>query len=162
VKEQVPECRVTEAVCRKAPIYHSVLAGNSREHSELVAMSPRFLLDRIMRRTPGVTDFQVPPFTAARMALIVVEEGFDVEAIVPELWKIPIVRLFLFVNKDVDVSSPADLLWAVIQRAKQREDFRFSESQHPIFKESKIAVDATVDNLRTWGNRRIRVYGENS
>jgi 2,5-furandicarboxylate decarboxylase 1 len=160
VKEKNPECHVSQAICRKNPIYHSVMAGVSHEHAELVAMGARFLLDRIKRKTPGVTDYQVPSFGVGRMALIKVVEGFNVEEIVSRLWSLPIVRLMIFVNEDVDISSPLDIFWAVIQRAKEAEDFQFSEKMHPVFKEKKVVVDATVSELKSWGNRRIKVFGE--
>jgi UbiD family decarboxylase len=160
VKERSPECHVSQAIRRKNPHYHSVMAGTSHEHAELLAMGARFLLDRMGRSTPGVIDYQVPAFAVGRMALIRVAEGFKVEDVVSELWAIPIVRLIVFVNEDVDISSPSDILWAVIQRAKDVEDFRFSEKTAGAFKERKVIVDASVSELTSWGNKRIRVFGE--
>jgi UbiD family decarboxylase len=160
VKDKSPECHVSQAICRKHPHYHSVMAGTSREHAELLAMGVRFLLNRIKRKTPGIIDYQVPAFGVGRIALISVVEGFRVEDLVPELWSIPITRLIVFVNEDVDISSPSDILWAVIQRAKDADAFHFGEKQRGVFKESKLIVDASLPELTSWRNRRIRVFGE--
>jgi 2,5-furandicarboxylate decarboxylase 1 len=157
-KSQNPICVIEEVIRRKNPLFHSISAGTSREHFWLVTMGVRYLLEKLRRRFPHFVRYSLPLFGFGRVALMTMRPDFNRDELVKELWNIPITRMFVLVNADVNLRSATDILWAIIQRAKDVENFMFSDRKHPVFQERKLAVDATVSDLTQWDNRRISVY----
>jgi len=161
LRERNPLCLIDELHQRKDPLFHSVSAGVSREHVTLVTMGPLLYLERLKRSQSSITKYELPRFGGGRVAVLAVNGEWKTDQLIEELWKIPIVHALIFVNQDVDTKSASDLFWAILQRAKGRENFQFSEQQHQVFQERKIAIDATVKDLSLWDNRRIRVFRTN-
>jgi 2,5-furandicarboxylate decarboxylase 1 len=158
VKDRNPVCRIDEALIRKKPIYHSISAGTAREHTALVSLGPGYRLYQLVRKHDGIVRSEIPVSMAGRMAVITVREGFDIGNIIDDLWPVPIIRFFVFVNEDVDDTCPADLLWALIQRTEGPDDFYFTQQTGGVMRETKFAIDATATGLAGWGQRRIQVY----
>ena len=159
VKERNPVCLVDELWQRVDPVFHSVSAGTSREHLELLSLGARSFLERLKREHPQILRYDLPGFGADRLAVLVVRDRFDPEILVQRLWEVPIVRGFIFVNEDVGSRSAPDLLWAMLHRASNSDRFRFSSRRHPIYNTDKFFIDATVNDLAAWENRRVGVYG---
>jgi len=159
VKERNPVCVIDALWQRKDPVFHSVSAGVSREHLELVSLGARSFLERLKRATPEILRYDIPAFGSDRLAVLTVKDGFDPRILTGRLWQVPIVRGFVFVNADVGARSASDLLWAVLHRASNMGHFRFSEMRHPVYNTDKFVVDATVSDLSAWENRRVTVYG---
>lgn len=162
VKESNPVCLVDELWERRNPLYHSVSAGMSKEHLELVSLGPRSFLERLKRATPEILRYDMPAFGADRLAVLVVKDGFDPRVVVERLWQVPIIRGFVFVNMDVGSRSAADVLWAVLHRANNSDHFRFSEQRLAVYNANKFFIDATVNDPAAWENRRVDVYTETS
>jgi 2,5-furandicarboxylate decarboxylase 1 len=158
VKESNPVCLVDELWERRNPVYHSVSAGMSKEHLELVSLGPRAFLERLRRTTPEILRYDIPAFGADRLAVLVAKDGFDPQVLVERLWQVPIIRGFVFVNEDVGSRSAADVLWAVLHRANNGDHFRFSGQRHPVYNSEKFFVDATVSDLAAAENHRVGVY----
>lgn len=158
VKQSNPVCLVDELWERKNPLFHSVSAGMSKEHLELVALGPRACLERLKRATPEILRYDIPAFGADRLAVVVVKDGFEPKVLLEKLWQVPIVRGFVFVNEDVGSRSAADVLWAVLHRASNSDHFKFSEQRHPVYNSDKFFVDATVGDLSAPENHRVDVY----
>lgn len=159
VKENNPVCVIDRMWQRRNPIFHSISAGTSREHLELLSLGPRSYLERIRRAHRKIIRYSLPGFGADRLAVLVVKDGFDPRILKERLWNVPIVRGFVFVNEDVASRSAPDLLWAVLQRASNRDHFNFSDQRHPVYNTDKFFVDATVADLSALENRRVGVYG---
>ena len=157
-KSRNPICLVKKVFHRKNPLFHSVSAGTSNEHFWLVTMGARYHLEKLKRTYDYFLRYAMPSFGVGRIAFLVMKENFDREEFVQHLWKTPITRTFVFVNRDVNTRSATDILWAVTQRARDVDNFMFSQKKHPVFHERKLVIDATVDNFEFWDNRRIEVY----
>jgi len=158
MKERNPVCRLDELCQRRKPKYHSISAGTSKEHISLVSLGPGYRLFKLSATCDGIVRFDIPVSVAGRMAVITVREGFDPVEILNHLWQIPIIRLFIFVNEDVDETSLSDLFWAIIHRTEGLADFHFTDSKSGVMKETKIAIDATVSHPNDWTHRRVTVY----
>ena len=158
-KAEVPVCRIESALVRQNPVYHSISAGISREHAALLSMGAAHYLERIKTDFPGLQRYQLPFFGGSRLALLSVEPGTMIDEMIPRLWKVPIVRMFVFIGADVECSA-GDLLWAIIHRAKSEDDFSFSDTTHPVFKEKKLVIDATANDPASWNSKRVAVYRE--
>ncbi|MCC6474386.1 MAG: UbiD family decarboxylase [Burkholderiales bacterium] len=158
LKARNPLCVVDELWQRPGAVYHSVSSGVSREHLELLSLGPRSFLERLKRDFAQILRYELPLFGADRLAVLVVKERLDAGALVPRLWEIPIVRGFVLVNEDVASRSAADLLWAILQRAHNRERFRFLEQGQAGEQMERFLVDATVGDLAAWQNRRIEIF----
>lgn len=158
VKEKNAVCLVDELLERKDPVFHSVSAGVSKEHLELLSLGPRSFLERLKREFPEILRYDLPGFGADRLAVLVVRNRFDAEKFAARLWEVPLVRGFIIVNEDVASRSAPDLLWAILQRAHNSDHFAFTTERHPVNKTDRFLVDATVGNLAAWENRRLDVY----
>jgi UbiD family decarboxylase len=158
VKEKNPLFFVDELRVAHDPLFHSISAGRAREHVTLVSMGPLVLLESLKRDCPGIVRYELPRFGGGRLAVFVVKQGFNPDAIAARLWRIPILRGFVFINEDVNRQSAEDLWWALLQRAKDRDNFRFSEEKHDVFQERKFVIDATAGDLASWENRRVAVF----
>jgi 2,5-furandicarboxylate decarboxylase 1 len=158
IKERNPICRIDEIRIRQNPLYHAISAGTAREHTALVSLGPGFRLYRLVQEHEGIIRSEIPTAMSGRMAVITVREGFDVGTVLDDLWLIPIIRLFVFVNEDVDDTCPADLFWALIQRTQGATDFFFTDRASGVMKETKFAIDATATGLTEWAHRRVQVY----
>jgi len=159
VKERNPVCVIDEIRHREDPVFHSVSAGISREHLELVSLGARSFLERLRRATPAILRYDIPAFGADRLAVVTVKDGFDPRGLVEKLWEVPIIRGFVFVNADVAGKTASDLLWALLHRATNSSHFEFTEKRHPVYNTDKFFVDATVRDSSAWENRRVSVYG---
>jgi 2,5-furandicarboxylate decarboxylase 1 len=157
-KPENPICLVRKVIHRKKPLFHSVSAGTSNEHFWLVTMGVRYYLEKLKQKYDYFLRYSMPTFGVGRIAFLVMKENFNREEFVQQLWKIPITRTFVFVNRDVNTRSAADILWAVTQRARDVDNFMFSEKKHPVFQERKLVIDATVADYNLWDNRRIEVF----
>jgi 2,5-furandicarboxylate decarboxylase 1 len=158
VKDRNPTCLVDEIRIRRNPVFHSILGGVSREHIELITLGPRSVLERLQQRTPGIVRYELPFFAGGRLAVLVVRPGFDPRSVVDTLWSISSVRGFVAVNEDVQGRSAAEVLWAIVERAKVRERFSFSEAGVPNVKPGKFLIDATAADLSDWNQRKIEVF----
>ena len=158
VKDRNPVCVVDELWHRSDAVFHSLSAGMAKEHLELVALGPRACLERLQRKYPQIIRYDLPAFGGDRLAVLAVRGALDVSALREQLWDIPIVRGFVFVNEDLAGNSAAEVLWAILQRAGNSDHFSFSESRHPLYHTDKFCVDATVKDTRAWEHRRIDVY----
>ncbi len=157
-KRKNPACVIEEVITRDKPLFHSISAGTAKEHIWLVTMGARYFLEKLKQEFPYFIRYTLPFFAGGRLAILVMREDFRRDEFVEKLWDIPIARLFVLVNRDVNLRSATDVLWAITQRAKDTEDVRFSDRKHPVFQERKIAIDTTVSDLSLWDNRRIAVY----
>lgn len=155
-----PTCIVDSIRIRPEPWFHSISGGVSREHVELVSLGPRAALERIRRDTPELLRYELPFHAGGRLAVLVVAEGFQPAALAPRLWPISSVRAFVAVNRDVDALSASDLLWAIIERARDAGRFAFSPSGTVGVKPDKFLIDATDADLDDWNHRRIEIYRE--
>ena len=160
VRERNPVCIVDAVRMRRDPHFHSISGGVSREHVELVTLGPRATLERIRRETPELLRYDLPFYAGGRLAVLVVADGFRPATLAERLWKISSVRGFVAVNRDVKARSASDLLWAIVERASQAEQFAFSRSGVPGIKPGKFLIDATETDLEDWNHRRIEVYRE--
>ena len=158
VKEKNAVCLVDELHERRDPVFHSVSAGVSKEHLELLSLGPRSFLERMKREFPEIRRYDLPEFGADRLAVLVVKNRFDIEKFAARLWEVPLVRGFIIVNEDVASRSPSDLLWAILQRAHNSDHFTFTRERHPVYNTDRFLVDATVGNLSAWENRRLDIY----
>lgn len=64
------------------------------------------------------------------------------------------------VNRDVRALSAPDLLWAIVERAREVERFMFPGPHAPGVKPGKFLIDATETDLDDWNHRRIEVLRE--
>ena len=158
VKDRNPVCVVDELWHRPEAVFHSVCAGMAKEHLELVALGPRACLERLQREHPQIVRYDLPAFGGDRLAVLAVRGALDVRSLRQQLWDIPIVRGFVFVNEDLAGNSASEVLWAILQRAGNSDHFSFSEARHPVYNTDKFCVDATVKDTRAWEHRRIDVY----
>lgn len=158
LKPSNPVCVVDDLWARERPLFHAIAGGVSREHIELVTLGPRAVLERILRTTPEVLRYELPRFAGGRLAVLVVTPRFDPAAVTERLWAISSVRGCIAVNEDVDPSSGADVLWALLERANLPSDFLFSAQGHPVSGARKFLIDAATRSPGDWNQRRIRVY----
>ena len=158
VKERNPTCLVQTLWRRPNPIYHSVSAGTSREHLELVSLGPRSFLERLKRLHSGILRYHLPAYGNDRLAVVSVRHGFDPRRLAPRWWDVPLVRGFIFVNEDVNPRSAAGALWAVLHRACNADHFAFSDARHAVYRTDKFMIDATVPDPAAWESRRVKVF----
>lgn len=157
VRDRNPLFVADELRVRKDPRFHVIAGGVSAEHVELVTLGPRAVLERIRRTTPGLLDYRLPRFAGGRLGVLVVDDGFDPRRIVDTLWSISSVRGFVAVNRDVDPSLPAEVLWSIVERAGSSERFAFAGPGTAGVKPGKFLIDATEGDLADWNHRRIAV-----
>ncbi|MCC7116174.1 MAG: UbiD family decarboxylase [Burkholderiales bacterium] len=157
LKERNPVCVVDEIRVRHGVVHHVIAGGVSAEHVELVTLGPRAVLERLRRGTPGLVDYRLPRYAGGRLAVLVVEAGFDPRTIAERLWSISSVRGFVAVNRDVDAGAADAVLWSIVERAKSAEHFDFSGDDRPGVKPGKFLIDATERDLADWNHRRIEV-----
>lgn len=157
VRDRNPVFVADELRVRKDPRFHVIAGGVSAEHVELVTLGPRAVLERIRRTTPGLLDYRLPRFAGGRLGVLVVDDGFDPRRIVDTLWSISSVRGFVAVNRDVDPSLPAEVLWSIVERAGSSERFAFAGPGTAGVKPGKFLIDATEGDLADWNHRRIAV-----
>lgn len=160
VRARNPACIVDTVRVRREPRFHSISGGVSREHVELVTLGPRAVLERIRRETPELLRYELPFHAGGRLAVLVVADGFRPAELAERLWRISSVRGFVAVNRDVGALSASDVLWAIVERAKDAERFAFSGTGLPGVKPGKFLIDATAADLDDWNHRRIEVYRE--
>jgi UbiD family decarboxylase len=157
VRSARPVCLVDELLERSDPVFHSISAGVGKEHLELLSLGARYALERIKRDVPEVLRYDLPAFGGDRLAVLVVNEHCNVELLAARLWEVPVVRGFIIVNNDVGSGSAQDLLWALLQRARNSDHFTFTSERHPLHNTDRFVVDATVSNFSAWENRRVNV-----
>ncbi|GMU70694.1 MAG: UbiD family decarboxylase [Burkholderiales bacterium] len=160
VRERNPVCLVDAVRVRREPRFHSISGGVSREHIELVTLGPRAVLERVRRDTPGLLRYELPFHAGGRLAVLVVADGYRPAELAERLWKISSVRGFVAVNRDVRALSAPDLLWAIVERAREVERFMFPGPHAPGVKPGKFLIDATETDLDDWNHRRIEVLRE--
>ncbi|MCC6869099.1 MAG: UbiD family decarboxylase [Burkholderiales bacterium] len=153
-----PTCVVDALHVRRDPWFHSVSGGVSREHVELVTLGPRAVLERIKRDTPELLRYELPHHAGGRLGVLVVADGFRPAALAERLWAISSVRGFVAVNRDVGARRAADVLWAIVERARDASQFAFSPSGLPGIKPGKFFIDATESDLGDWNHRRIDIF----
>lgn len=158
VRERNPVCLVDTLRVRREPRFHSISGGVSREHVELVTLGPRAVLERLKRETPELLRYELPFHAGGRLAVLVVADGFRPAVLAERLWSISSVRGFVAVNRDVDARSAPDVLWAIVERAREAERFAFAKAGAPGVKAEKFLVDATEPDLDDWNHRRIEIY----
>jgi UbiD family decarboxylase len=161
-KPKSPVCVIDAAFCREAGVFHALSAGRAREHIAILSLAPRYYLEGLRKRLPGILRYEIPRFAGGRLAVVAVREDCDRGRLAELLWKTPIVRFAVLVNADVDLRSSSDVLWALVQRVRNAEHFAFSREHHPVSGEQRIVVDAAVGDLSAWENRRVKVYGARS
>ena len=152
-----PTFRVDELWERRDALFHSISAGISREHVELVTLGPRLHLERLKRRVPGILRYDIPAFGGGRFAVLVLKGGFKPDALIETLSTVPIIRGFAFINEDVASDSAADLVWAMLQRSPDSACFRVADQAHEVFREKKLFIDTTVDDPYCWEHRRVEL-----
>lgn len=157
LRERNPTCIVDALHVRREPMFHSVSGGVSREHVELVTLGPRAVLERIKRDTPELLRYDLPFFAGGRLGVLVVADGFRPASLAPRLWEISSVRGFVAVNRDVGSRRASEVLWAIVERARDAADFAFSRQGVPGTKPGKFFIDATESDLTDWNHRRIEV-----
>lgn len=158
LRERNPVCLVDAIRVRREPRFHSISGGVSREHVELVTLGPRAVLERLRRETPELLRYELPFYAGGRLAVLVVADGFRPAALAERLWSISSVRGFVAVNRDVGARSASEVLWAIVERARDAERFAFSGAGTPGVKPGKFLVDATEVDPDDWNHRRIEVY----
>ncbi len=158
LRERNPVCLVDAIRVRREPRFHSISGGVSREHVELVTLGPRAMLERLRRETPELLRYELPFYAGGRLAVLVVADGFRPAALAERLWRISSVRGFVAVNRDVGARSASEVLWAIVERARDAERFAFSGAGTPGVKPGKFLVDATEVDPDDWNHRRIEVY----
>ncbi|MCC7039205.1 MAG: UbiD family decarboxylase [Burkholderiales bacterium] len=157
LRERNPTCVVDALQVRRGPTFHSVSGGVSREHVELVTLGPRAVLERIKRDTPELLRYDLPFFAGGRLGVLVVADGFRPASLAPRLWEISSVRGFVAINRDVGSQRASEVLWAIVERARDAADFAFSRPGVPGTKPGKFFIDATESDLTDWNHRRIEV-----
>lgn len=150
-----PICEITELWQREDHIYHNILGGKSREHVLLVALKARHALEQLVARSPHVIDYRLPHFGAGQLCLLTVAENTPKQALIDELFNITLVKLFVLINEDVPADNSDDVLWALAQRTRQRDDLHFSPADPSRGLAEIIVLDATSDDLSDWNNIRI-------
>ena len=158
LRERNPVCLVDAIRVRREPRFHSISGGVSREHVELVTLGPRAVLERLRRETPELLRYELPFYAGGRLAVLVVADGFRPAALAERLWSISSVRGFVAVNRDVGARSASEVLWAIVERARDADRFAFSGAGTPGVKPGKFLVDATEVDPDDWNHRRIEVY----
>ena len=116
------------------------------------------MLERLRRETPELLRYELPFYAGGRLAVLVVADGFRPAALAERLWRISSVRGFVAVNRDVGARSASEVLWAIVERARDAERFAFSGAGTPGVKPGKFLVDATEVDPDDWNHRRIEVY----
>lgn len=157
LRERNPTCVVDALQVRRTPWFHSISGGVSREHVELITLGPRAVLERVKRDTPELLRYDLPHYAGGRLAVLVVAEGYRPGVLAERLWGISSVRGFVAVNRDVGSRLASDVLWAIVERARDADRFAFSDDAVPGRRPGKFFVDATAD-LSDWNHRRVEIY----
>lgn len=146
-----PICRVSEVWQRKDPIYHMLLGGVSNEHIELLVLKAMHALEHVKARWTALKSYTLPAFAGGRLCILCVEEDHDADRYLPMLFAVPLVRMTVLINSDVDPGSGDDVLWALTRRTAGAKSFRFQEGSGT----GKVVIDATERDLADWNRRRI-------
>ena len=150
-----PICEVRELWQRKDFVYHNILGGKSREHVLLVALKAKHALEQLVARSPHVLDYELPHFGAGQLCLLTIAANTPKEALVKELFEITLVKLFVLIDEDVPAANSDDVLWALTQRTRKREDLHYKDADPSKGLAEIIVLDATSDDLSDWNNIRI-------
>jgi 2,5-furandicarboxylate decarboxylase 1 len=163
-----PVMEVTAVCHRNNPVFQTIIPG-SFEHVYLGNVLPREpLLWRFTRHvSKGVRAVHLVPCTGGFMAVVSLEKtnpGEPKNVALAALMTHVNIKMAVVVDPDVDIYSPADILWALATRVDPiRDMFMVPHSQgiendpkadHGIH--TKLGIDATMDESKKKDYRRVR------
>ena len=160
-----PTVEITAMSWRDDPIYQTIIPG-WYEHVFIGNVLPREpLLQRFVRHIDTTADVSIPPYGNGFLAVIQIDRdnpGQPKNLAMAALTAHINIRNVVVVDRDVDVSQPSELLWALTNRVDWREDmFLVNNAQghemDPVADQRgvsfKLGIDATY-------KRERREYGE--
>ncbi|RLA88299.1 MAG: hypothetical protein DRG20_06355 [Deltaproteobacteria bacterium] len=140
-----PVCLIEKIFIKKDPFFYSISGGISNEHIELLSLKAKHRLEKL-KELKMIIDYKIPLFAGARLAFLMIGKNDLKVQLFDALKDVPLVKIFILVNKDIDLNSLEDILWGITYRFKPKDFFNFDK---------KILIDATTNNIDSWENRRI-------
>lgn len=170
--EEFPVMRVTAMTLRKRPIYVSTFTGRAPDEPSRIGEALNELFRPLAQQQfPEVVDLWLPPEACSyRIAIVAIDKRYPGHArrIMMGLWsmlpQLVYTKLIIVVDKDIDVRSWADVMWAVATRSDSSRDLvsiadtaidylDFASPKSGLG--GKLGIDATTklgaETSREWG-----------
>ncbi len=160
-----PTVEVTAVSWRKDPIYQTIIPG-WYEHVFIGNVLPREpLLRRFVRHIDPTADVHIPPYANGFMAVIQIDRdnpGTPKNLAMAALAAHINIRNVIVVDRDLDISQPAEVAWALTNRVHWHDDvFTVGDAQghemDPVADNRGVSVKVGIDATY---KRERREYGE--
>ncbi len=160
-----PTVEITAISWRDDPIYQTIVPG-WYEHIYIGNVLPREpLLRRFIRHVDPTADVHIPPYGNGFLAVISIDRdnpGTPRNLAMAAMTAHINIRNVVVVDRDVDVSQPSDVLWAITNRVHWHDDiFTAPHAQghemDPVADQRGVGVKVGIDATY---KRERREYGE--
>lgn len=146
---QNPVAELTFLSHRRDPLYHALVPWCAEEAVLLETVWKLDNLRELRARIPGLRDLAL--YFVGLVAVVSLEEGDAWEALEAVAEQMPLGKVLVAVNADVNVRDPREVLWALATRVRLERDLvvRPQVSPHPLDPSgggaTRALIDATVD-----------------
>lgn len=170
--EEFPVMRVTAMTFRHQPVYVSTFTGRAPDEPSRIGEALNVLFCPLARHQfPEIVDIWLPPEACSyRVAVVSIDKRYPGQArrIMLGLWsmlpQLTYTKLLILVDKDIDVRSWPDVMWAVATRSDASRDLvtladtpidylDFASPKSGLG--GKLGIDATTkigaETAREWG-----------
>ncbi|SMG22166.1 UbiD family decarboxylase [Paracoccus sp. J56] len=128
--EPFPVMRVSRITCREAPLYLSTVTGRPPDEPSVIGeVFNDLALPVIRTKIPEITDLWLPPAACSyRMAVVAIDKRYPGQArrVMMALWgmlpQFSYTKMIVVVDRDIDVRSWDDIVWAISTRMDPARD----------------------------------------
>ncbi|WP_026381388.1 UbiD family decarboxylase [Afifella pfennigii] len=170
--EEFPVMRVTAITHRRDPVYLSTYTGRPPDEPSVIGEALNILAKPIIRQQmPEILDVWLPPAACSyRLAIVSIKKRYPGQArrVMMGLWgmlpQFSYTKGIVVVDDDIDVTDPADIVWALSTRMDPSRDLLLLDRTPIDYLDfaspeaglgGKLGIDATTkigaETSREWG-----------
>jgi 2,5-furandicarboxylate decarboxylase 1 len=140
-----PSLLITCISHRRDFVYETIMPADSKEQIILtiVRFSPQ--IEDICSQYPEIRRIAVPEYALGRLAVVAIEKSDRIDEIMRAFLEIQCINRVVIVNKDVDVDSAEDVLWAMSNRILEPDKIIAESCVDEWWNNLKFGIDTTVD-----------------
>ncbi len=152
-----PTLEITCISHRRDVMYETIMPADSKEQIILTIVRYCPEIEEIRSRYPEIIRYSVPEYALGRLLVLGVEKSDRIPEMMKAFLEMQFINRVVVVDKDVDVDSAEDVMWAISNRILEKGKVIAESCVDEWWNHLKLGIDTTVD-LNDIRNKRPTLF----